>query len=319
MKPYKGRTVEIKRNFNMLALAQTDPEVKAWYGQAYRAVGPYYEHKAPGSGLSFEEQKLLLPLILGIESDDKDFRKAVTTFYHEFSTKVPQEGLKLQISLENDALPLSDTNRPLNVRDYLSYRHLLNHPDVAADAASAERIYNKKFYIQDPEGIAKEAIKINELEDKATVLYMKFKDDVVKMDQILTMLGINIKTMTQEDKVLKFKDMAKTDGRYNEFEQKEAFDRFIKTAEDKDLEYRYLVQEMIGAQYLVRVGNAIHFKESGEVIGQDMSQAVMYFKNPKNSRELNLMRAEYLLKVKKGEEYLPKEAREKTVTKEEVK
>lgn len=309
MPQYKGKIVEVHRNFNMLALAQNDPEVKAWYGQAYRNIGPYFAHKTSASGLTFEEQKVLMPIVLGIEPTDKEFRRAVTDFYHNFGTKVPQDGVKLQVSLEDDSKPLAADNLPQNINDYLSYKHLLEHRDVAIDKSLAEREYNKKFYILDPDGVTKDAIQINDLEDKATVVYMKFKEDSIKLDQILTMLGVNINKMTSDAKLLKFKTLSKKNEDFNEVEQREAFNKFITTSEDKDLEYRYLIQEMIGAQYLKRVGTAIHYNESGDVIGQDMDAAVMYFRNAKNSRELNLMRAEYITKLKKGEAYLPKEAK----------
>jgi len=309
MNIYKGKSIEIHRQFNMLALAQNDPEVKEWYGQSFRAIGPYYEAglRTVGTGLSFEEQKILMPALLGIEAEDKDFRRVVTNFYHEINTRVPKDGLKLQISLENDALPLSTNNMPINIKDYVIYKHLLGHPEVAPDEASAQRLYNKKFYIHDPDGVSTIAVSISDLEDKATVVYMKYKDDAIKLDQILTILGINIKGMKPEAKLLAFKEFSKINPKYNDFEQKGAFERFITIAEDRDLEYKYLIQEMIGAQYLKKVGTAIHLSESGEVIGQDMEAAVMYYKNPKNSRELNLLRAQYLTKVKKNESYLPKE------------
>lgn len=305
----KGKIIEIHRHFNMLALAQNDPEVKAWYGQAFRAIGPYFHNKAPGSGLTFEEQRLLLPEVVGVEPEDKNFRTVVTNFYHEFITRIPQTGLKLNISLQDDTQPLSKTNMPVNVKDYIAYRHLLNSPEVAKDFATAEKMYTCKFYIHDPEGATQEAVKINELEDKATVIYMKYKDDVVRLDQILTMLGVDVRKMKPEQKVLKLKEFAKKDEKLNEYEQRAEFERFIRISEDKDLEYKYLIQEMIGAQYLTRVGTSIAYTESGEVIGQNMDEAVIYFRNPKNSRELNLLKAEYLTKLKKSEDYLPKEAR----------
>lgn len=315
---YKGKVVEVHRHFNMLALAQNDPEVQAWYGQAFRAIGPYFDNKAPGSGLTFAEEGILLPEVIHMEYSDKDFRRAVTTFYHEFITRVPKEGIKLHVSLQDDSKPLSKDNLPVNIKDYLSFRHLLKHPEVAPDQATAEKMYTCKFYLVDPEGVSKEAVKINELEDQATVIYMKYKDDAIKLDQILTMLGVNIRGLKNDQKVLKLKEFAKKDPKLNEYEQRAEFDRFIKVAEDKDLEYKYLIQEMIGAQYLRRVGTSIAYEESGETIADDMEGAVIFFKNPKNSRELNLLKSEYMLKVKKGEEYLPKEPKAPKAPKEAV-
>jgi hypothetical protein len=308
MRDYKGRIIEVHRHFNMLALAQNDPEVKAWYGEAFRAVGPYYEHggKAVATGLTFEEQKILLPIVLGIEAEDKDFRRAVTTYYHEFMTRVPKEGLKLQISLENDNDKLSKSNLPLNIPDYLAYRHILNHREVSQNKAEAEANYVKKFYLVDPDGVTKEAVRINSLEDKAVSLYMRYKEDVVKTDQVLVMLGVNINKMTHDDKVLKLKDFAQSNPELNKVEQAEAFQRFITVCEDKDLEYKYLIQEMVGTQYLKRVGTNIVITESSEKIGDNIEDAVLYLKNPKNSRQVLIMKAQYETLVKRGKEYLPK-------------
>lgn len=318
MSLYNGKVIEVHRQFNMLALAQEDPEVKAWYGQSFRGIGPYMHNKTSASGLDFNEQKLLLPEIIGMESSDKDFRRAVTLFYHEILTPVRASGLKLQVSLHDDNAPLSENNMPVNVKDYIIYRHLLGHPDVAPNAYEAERQYNKKYYIVDPDGASLASVALNDLEDKATAVYMKHKDDAIKRDQILTMLGVNIKTMSDGDKILKLKEFSKRNTKLNEFEQKDAFNRFTTTADDKDLEYRYLIQEMIGAQYLTTVGTAIHLSESGDAVGENMDKTVMYYKNPKNSRALNLLKAEYLIKVKKGEEYLPKEARIAPITEKEL-
>jgi hypothetical protein len=64
---------------------------------------------------------------------------------------------------------------------------------------------------------------------------------------------------------------------------------------------------MIGAQYLRRVGMNIVYTETGDKVGDNIDDAVLFFKNPKNSRALNLLKAEYQAKIKKGKDYLPKE------------
>lgn len=306
---YTGKTIKIQRHFNMIEMSQEDPEVTAWLGQAYKAIGPYFDNggKSVGKGLTFEEQKLLLPDLLGVEPHEREWRNKVDTFYHEFLTKIPKQGLELHISLQDDNAPLSTTNMPQNLMDYIRMRHIMSHPQVGKDQADAEKHQHKRFYIVDPDNVAKGAIDVNTLEDKATVVYMKYKDDQIKIDQILTVLGVNIKSMKHEDKVLKLKSFVKKDSKFNEIEQTESFQRFIEAAEDKDLEYKYLIQEMIGAQYLQRVGNNIIYKESGKKIGDNLQDTVLYFKNPKNSRDLNLLKAEYQLKIKKGDKYLPKE------------
>lgn len=310
MKPnYKGKTVEVKRHFHLIQMAQDDPEVQAWMGTSFRAIGPYFEHggKSVATGLSFEEQKVLLPIILGIENNDKDFRRAVTDYYHSILTRVPKDGVKLQISLENDSEPLSATNLPINIQDYIAYRHLINHPQVAASESEAKTYYTKHFYIVDQDKLSKQSLKINDIEDKAMSLYMKYKSDTVKTDQILVMLGIDINRMTHEDKVLALKQAATKNEKLTLSEQAALINKFIQVCEDKNLEYKYLITEMIGARYLKRVGKNIVFAETGEKVGEDMEDAVLYFKNPKNSKEALILKAKYELLVKKGTEYLPNE------------
>jgi hypothetical protein len=305
----EGRIVEVHRHFSIAEMSQEDPEVKAWLGMSFRAIGPYFKNRATATGLTFEEQRLLLPIILNIEPTDRDFRTAVNRFYDSILTFIPKDGIKLQVGLTDDSKPLSDSNMPLKIEDYVRYRHLREHPDVAKDKNDALRLPNKRFYLVDPESLTKQAVTINSLEDKAMTIYMKHKEDKIKVDQILTMLGIRVRDLKHEDKVLRLKALAVKAAGATEAEQKQNLERFIAMAEDKDLEFKYLIEEMIGVQYLQRVGTNIILKESGMKIGDTLEDAVLYFRNPKNSRELNLMKAQYLTKVKgASEKHLPKEA-----------
>lgn len=306
---YKGKIVEVHRYFSIAEMSQTDPEVQDWLSQSYRAIGPYMKEKSQGIGLTFAEQGLLLPDVLGIEYSDKDFRRAVNTHYESLVITIPRSGIKLNISLQDDHTPLSKDNMPINIQDFIKFKFIQGHPEVAKDVNEAARLsVFKKFYIHDPDKVSREAVDINTLEDKATTIYMQHKDDKIKLDQLLTMLGVNIRTMTAEDKILKLKGFSKKDSKLNELDQKAAFDNFIKVAEDKDLEYKFLIQELIGIQHLQRVGQNIVYKETGEKLGDNMEDAVLFLKNPKNSRDLNLLKSQYMTKVKHGsKEYLPKD------------
>lgn len=310
-----SKQIELHRHFNMVEMQQEDPSVKAWLGESYRPVGPYFEAggKSVATGIDMSEQKVLMPDVLGIETTDRDYRKKVQDFFHELITNIPKDGLKLEVGLEDDTKPVSVDNLPLRVRDYIVYRHALNHPHVGRDKADAERNPTKRFYILDQNKVAGEAIKINSLEDRASGLYFKYKDDLVKTHQILTMMGINIRSMTKDEQTLRLKEFTRKDPKLNEVEQTERFKRFIEVCEDPHLEMKYLIEEMIGAQYLNRVGMNILHTETGKLIGASMQETVLFYQNPKNSRELNLLRAEYSTKVKKGDAYLPKEKAEPQV------
>jgi hypothetical protein len=165
----------------------------------------------------------------------------------------------------------------------------------------AERSPLKKFYIEDPDQVTNLDLQLNDVEDKATACYFKYKDDDVKVDQILTMLGVNIKILTAADKTLKLKAFARKNENKTDFENQNDLQRFIDICEDPDLMMKYLIQEMIGAQVLERQGTTIFIKESGEPIGANGKEAVAFLKNPKNSRVYNMLRGHYESLVRKGQ------------------
>jgi len=312
-----SKIIEVHRHFNLVEMQQEDPSVKAWLGEAFKPIGPYFEPggKAVGSGLDFKEQALLLPQQLGIEKGDKDFRRAVTNFYHELLTNVPKDGLKLEVGLEDDKKPLAEDNMPLNIREYIIYRHLIKHPHVALDKATAEKEIIKRFYIIDPNKVTASINQINKTEDEALGLYFKHKDNPLKVDQILTMMGVTIKNMKREQKVLKLKELASKTAGLSPQDQAEQFAAFITTCNDPDLETKFLIQELIGATYLKQIGTAILINESKESLGENMEEAVHFLQNPKNSKTLNVLKAEYQFKVKKGKDYeVPKVAEVKEET-----
>jgi hypothetical protein len=65
--------------------------------------------------------------------------------------------------------------------------------------------------------------------------------------------------------------------------------RFLKFALDSNLEIQAEIEEMIEASVLRRIGNQVIFQD--ETIGEDMTDTIVYFKNKKNSGQVNIMRA----------------------------
>src|SRR5690606_3989154 len=55
----------------------------------------------------------------------------------------------------------------------------------------------------------------------------------------------------------------------------------------------YIITELIGAQYLERIGTQISIRETGEILGHDLKEAIAFLENPKNSKVLNLLKANY--------------------------
>lgn len=295
-----SRLIIIHRKLSFSQEAHNDPEVLDWFNQSLKTIGPYWKGRVVGTGLTYQEQRLLLPYVIGVEAEDKDFRKQVELYYHEILTKVPPQGLKLEIGLEDDSQPLSDHNLPLNIQQYVIYRHAIGHPKMAQNLSEAERNPIKSLYIHDPEQVSNTDIQLSILEDQAIASYFKYKDDEVKVDQILTMLGVSVKGLSLPEKAIRLKGFTKKDAAKGDLENQADFTRFIDICEDPDLMLKYLIQEMVGAQILERQGTTIFIKESGEPLGANAKEAVLFLKNPKNSRIYNMLRGHYETVVRKG-------------------
>lgn len=307
---------KIFRSLNVMEIAQNDPEVRRWLGAAFKSIGPYFKNKAVGTGLSFDEQKLLLPDYLSIEVGDREWRKTIENHYHNIYTRVDEDGLVLETGLENDDEPLSASNLPLVPKDYITWRHIIDHPEIAKNKVEAGRYQDKKFYIHDPEAISEENIELAGYSDKAMQIYFQFRDDEIKIDQILTLMGARTENLKLEEKQLQLRALALPKHGDNEYMQKESLKRFIKIAEDKEVEMKFLIKELVGIQYLRQVGaQGYVFAETGAKVGDSLEEAVLFFNNPKNSKELNMAKAQYMTKSKRinKQDLLPKEVQ--TLTK----
>lgn len=288
-----SKIVFVHRLVSFGQMAHTDKDVLHWFSQSFQAVGPYWKGKIVATGLSSIEQRILMPHLHSVEFTDKDFRKKTEEYFTNILTKIPAKGLRLEIGLEDDSINISESNMPLNIENYVAYKHLKNYPLIAPSKDEAERDPTKKFYIFDPAVSTKTNVDLNKLEDAAIKAYFDFKDDSMKVNQILTMLGYDIRKMNPENKTVTLKELAKrTTGKGDE-EQKVELEKFINICNDKDLAVKYLIHELIGAQVLIKVGSNILDKETGKSIGENMQDAVLFLTNPKNSKDFNVYRAKY--------------------------
>ena len=72
--------------------------------------------------------------------------------------------------------------------------------------------------------------------------------------------------------------------------------KFLKYSTDKNLDVRAEIEEMIQANVLRTIGNQIIYGD--DTIAENMTDAIVYFNNKKNSGQVNAMRAQ--LKDAKG-------------------
>ena len=225
--------------------------------------------------------------------DRRSFRKSISDYYRNMNTKIPADGLRLNIALEKPDEPLGDMNFPVSVRDYLIYKHAVGHPEVAMSSEEADRYEHKLFYIEDTEGVVKDADKLNVREDEAFLEYHQIIDSEDKVDQMLVLLGINPGKKTISEKRPMLKEFASINPKESFQTNESKLQRFISMSKDKDLQTKYTIKEMVRVNVLEEIGMKILIKESGEVIGDDIREATLWFIDKANSKDVNVLTARY--------------------------
>lgn len=284
----QSRIITIYRKESFIANAQrgTAPEFMA---QSKQSIGSYWDNShsmTVGTGLNFEEQRLLLPEMVDCEPADRNFRAKVKEYYQNMRTIIPfKDGRKLEIGLSKDNLaPVSEENKPINLADYLAYRHALKSPEVSPTREAAEKNMLTKYYIFDPLAAELKDVAKNAARDKALETYLLVKKDPKKVDMLLTLLLVDPRTITGANKdalkAEKLKTLVETDP-----------GTFMKTYEDKFFEEAYLVKTLCALKILREVGTQVIDLETGKTLGHDMVETAAWINDPVNSERLLLLKA----------------------------
>lgn len=197
------------------------------------------------------------------------------------NTSAIKEALKRKI---DDLNTLEGTKylygRPVNLEQYLMYRHCLLYRDVAKDLALINEDPNIRFYIKDE---AKEALRQKKLvEEKKHA--MKHFVELCGTDEKFNAVFIqvaNAQHMILSEAVAKSKD-EKESILINYVNENP--DKFNKLVSDKNVILKAFVETLIMRGELVRSEyNQQISTADGTFIGSNMNEAVAYFSNPNNA------------------------------------
>lgn len=288
--PKNSRVVYLKRLPASIpeSGAEGVPELMAYFANSYRAVGSFFPKNSmrPGTGISLTDENLLLPYVLNIDSTDRDFRMRVTDFYHAITTKVePHDvngvgGTRLEIGLDNNEEPMSKDNLPLNAMDYIRYKQVLGHPEVAASKADGKGNSRKLYYIDNPLDVNKIDLSVADQKDAAMEAYFTIKKDPNKIVQYLMLLGTkNLSTIKGKEQVT-LRNLAMTEPK-----------NFLDVHLDKEKDAKYLIKDLVIANILELAGSIVLIKENREQIGGNEKEAVAYIRNPTNSKQIVILRS----------------------------
>lgn len=169
---------------------------------------------------------------------------------------------------------------PINLEQYILYRHCLNYPDVAKDEAFINSNANLRFYIKDKN---KEEVRKNKLikEQQAALRHLvELQASPSKINAVYVEYciysGISLSDGLSKTALIQSKelmDFAITNPRkFNEF------------VNDKNLLDKAFIETLITRGELVRSDfNQQISTPDGEFVGANINEAISYFKNPNNA------------------------------------
>lgn len=200
-----------------------------------------------------------------------------------------REGLERKITAINELeSEKSLYGEPVNVEEYLIYRHCLLYKDIAKDLAFINSDSNIRFYFKDDK---KEADKFKKYRDqivKAKSNYVTALSNTKLFDaiyiQYCRLNNYPIISNLNKDRISREVELDK-------YSQDEPL-KFNKLFENKDIELVAQIELLIARGELVRSEyNQQISTIDGTIIGANMNDAVVWFKNPENISEVNAYKA----------------------------
>ena len=194
---------------------------------------------------------------------------------------------KLQKALEikiNDLNLLESTlwqyGTPINVTDYLLYRHCLLYTHVAKDSAIINSSSEVRFYIKDDNKEIELQNKLRLSTNNAKVNFVKLLNDAKQFKNVYILMaaqqGRNVAIAIK-------KDITTQQNELDHYSQNEP-DKFNKLCNDKDAELKATIELLIAHGELIRsVYNQNITKSDGTLIGANIKEAVAWFKDPANT------------------------------------
>ena len=177
---------------------------------------------------------------------------------------------------------------PLKVEDYLMYRHCLLYSDVAKDMAFINGEQNIRFYIKDNKKEEERKRKQHELANKAISNYVVLLGDESLFDAVYVQYCVisakpilNSLLKDRMDKEVELRQFAS-----------DYPDKFNKIYSNRDIRTIADIELLIARGELIRHDYNQNITTSdGELIGQNMTDALAWFKNPENISAVNAYKA----------------------------
>lgn len=203
-----------------------------------------------------------------------------------------QDITKLRIALKEKITKLNALEStkcklgyPINIDDYLMYRHCLLYNDVAKDVALINSDSNIRFYFKDEQKEAEKLRKFRLEVNKAKANYVSCLADNTLFDAVYTQYCV-LNNMPVISSLAE--DRLEREIRLDKFSADEPV-KFNKIFNNKDIKLIASIELLIARGELSRSQyNQNITSPDGDFIGANMGEAIAWFKNPTNASIVNV-------------------------------
>lgn len=225
----------------------------------------HYNHYSDYLTVKKKEEQIESKYKLANKSNSKDLRAAL------------KEKITLLNELESSKHKFG---YPLNLEDYILYRHCLLYNDIAKDTALINSDASIRFYFKDNNKEAELQKKLRTEINNAKANYVNVVSDPDMFDavyiQYCVISGRPIVSSMLEDRITK-------ENQLDRFSIENPI-KFNKICRDNDIKLKALIETLIARGEFIRAQhNQNIFTPEGDFIGANMNEAVAWFKNPENS------------------------------------
>lgn len=173
---------------------------------------------------------------------------------------------------------------PVNIADYLIYRHCLLYKDVAKDTAFINSDSTYRFYFRDDKREADKQAKLRLELNNAKANYVKITGNSELFDSVFIQYCVNTNIPVSVSATMSELDKQNHLDKYSTTEPV----KFNKICNDKDLTLKSFIENLIARGELIRAAHNQNISTyEGEFIGANIKEAVNWFKNPANTARVD--------------------------------
>jgi hypothetical protein len=234
------------------------------------------------TGLTREEEELYMPPYVKRNKNDLDFQDVVQTWFQSFTIRIPEEGLRLDISTN------PDTGHPASPYDFICYKMLLTSGQVSASESSVGM--NHVAYVQSETDTKKTEVKRLQWKKEAMSIELSLNHEQ-RVAYLYIMKGMGIKPLANVNLNEFVLDSDAVEILFGQLTQ-DFPQHIITISKDPEADLKMQIELLIakGALKRIQLTNKIFYKN--ELVGNDVNEAIQWLQDPLNQPKVLEVKAQ---------------------------